>query len=301
MKVALTGAGGFLGGMLLKQFAMEPDFSVVAFSSKASLPAGTLLGDRLSVLPATSATQADSYAGVDVVLNCAFPRNTNGEAIAAGLKYLDEVFLAAAEAHVGAVVNISSQSVYSQRRTSAAIEDEPLFLEGEYAVAKYASELLLDARCAGIPRTNIRLASLVGAGFDQRVLNKLIKRVVAGGNLSIQESGYRYGYMDARDTAQALTALLKSDASRWAPVYNLGPKDAYTLTEMAQSICRYALEKRSQQVEVSYTVAQNDAASACSALDSSLFEQHFAWKGSFGLDDTVEAIFCYEAAKEGQA
>ena len=98
--------------------------------------------------------------------------------IADGLKYIQSVFEKSVEGNAAVIVNISSQSVYSQKRTEAATEETPVCLESPYAVGKYAVELMLESICRGSKTryTNLRMASLIGPGFDQRIVNRLVRQ-----------------------------------------------------------------------------------------------------------------------------
>lgn len=60
-----------------------------------------------------------------------------------------------------------------------ADENTVLCLESKYAVGKYATELLVNAICGkAVLHTNIGLASLIGAGFDQRIVNKMVNQII---------------------------------------------------------------------------------------------------------------------------
>ena len=66
-----------------------------------------------------------------------------------------------------------------------ATEETSLNLETKYAVGKYATELLVNKICRNIPHTNLRMASLIGEGFEQRITNKLVAKAILGGDLDI--------------------------------------------------------------------------------------------------------------------
>ncbi len=206
MTILLTGAGGFLGKHLLEVLLSQTDHSVIVLTSQGKNLCGMFPAEenRLTVVPTEQFTSLP-FAEIDVLVNCAFPRNEDGTKMAEGLRFIAEILNAAVDGGVGAVINISSQSVYSQQRTEPAAEDTPLNLEGKYAVGKYAAELLTNTLCAAIPHTNLRLASLIGAGFDQRVPNKLIAKALAGEELKVLTGPQYYGFLDVRDAADAIS------------------------------------------------------------------------------------------------
>ena len=293
-KVVLTGAGGFLGSHLLAGL-IGRGVEVCAVSSKAAaqlLPSAGAGGADLSLLKVIG---HDDWSGLaaeisdaDVLVNCAFPRNVDGYQLADGMDYLQRVFAIAGASQVGAVVNISSQSVYSQTRTEPAREDTPVCLESKYAVAKYASEQLLEAYCGDKPHTNIRLASLIGPGFDQRVVNKMVRRALESGVIEVCDNGSRFGYLDVLDAADALVAVCESDPDEWEQVYNLGPEDGVTLTEIAECAAKEVGARCGRQVKL--RMGGSDSQATSSVLDSALFDRSFDWEARNSLLEMVERI-----------
>ena len=189
---------------------------------------------------------------------------------------------------MGAVINISSQSVYSQQRTEQATEETPLNLETSYAVGKYAAELLTNTLCAAIPHTNLRLASLIGAGFDQRVPNKLIAKAFAGEELKVLRGPQYYGFLDVRDAADAITAVISSDTGAWAEVYNLGTNEAYTLEDIAKTVVEIYNKKFSANLTYRTELSEK---SFNSALNCRIFNKDFHWKPRHILRDTIQWVF----------
>lgn len=345
MKVMLTGAGGFLGTEILRQLSGEPAVRVVAFSSKAKLPAEELFAGNLSVYPSCQIEDETLFRDADVLINCAFPRNADGAGMARGMAYLSKVFRACASSGV-ALINISSQSVYDQRRCAPAVENDPLCLGDSYAVAKYASELLAEsfyapqgqraqaewrsaagalgcdsndctggaacgaanagARAGGAASgvcgayTNIRLASLIGPGFDQRVVNKLVKKALAGSKITITDDGSSYGYLDVRDAARGIVLIAKSDPNAWQRVYNLGVEQGVSLTEMGKTVEAFMEDELSRAVEVAYETKTADKPPMRTTLDAKAFCRHFGWEQHYSLKDTTQEIFFWELQRAAQ-
>ena len=289
MKLVLTGAGGFLGTELLNQLASEDDVQVLAVSSRVGFPGACGFPEqRITVVsPNDLLANPDLMAGFDVLLNCAFPRNVDGEALARGLDFISSLFRAAAT-RVKAVVNVSSQSVYSQHRTMPATEDTPVCLESAYAVAKYATELMLEEACGNIPHTNIRLASLIGPGFDQRVVNKMVAKVLAGERITVLESGSRYGYLDARDASAGLIKLIRSNPVHWESLYNLGSDMGATLSEIAICVVdvtsAFGIESQLPDIVMSECTAIN------TTLNAGCFVSAFNWHPEFDMIASTKSI-----------
>lgn len=234
----LSGAGGFLGTALLRQLAGREDIRVIALTSQAEkLQAASRDAGNLVPLGRNAIFEDDfNFSAVDVLINCAFPRNTDGAQMADGLLYIQRLLSAAASGGVGGVINISSQSVYSQARPEAATEETPPDPGSIYAVGKYATELLTNSICEKLPHTNIRMASLIGPGFDQRLVNRLIKQGLETGRISVKKNKQVFGFIDVEDAARGILSLAAIPADQWEECYTLGIKTGYSLTDIASAV-----------------------------------------------------------------
>ena len=300
--VVVTGAGGFLGGNLVAALLREGRRVVgvtsraddeAAYRARIGVGAGegadaAGMGALRLIAPGQLVEEPDVLDGA-VLLNCAFPRGGDGAAMASGLRYLADMFELAARRHPAAVVNISSQSVYDPQRDYAAVEDSPLRLDTKYAVAKYGVELLAESRFAGAaPYTNIRLASLIGPGFEPRVVNKMARRALAEGVIEAADNGSRFGYLDVRDAVCGIERLLASDPASWAAVYNLGIENTYSLTEIAQEV--YAAVEAVGGCVRHFETRSVEGGAHSSWLDATLFCEAFGWQPAWTLASTTRSI-----------
>ncbi len=285
MKLAITGAGGLLGQNIL-QILKETDNTVYAFSSQGDLLRSTFSGAKNFYFLDMTDEIPD---GIDVLIHCAFPRNEDGEQMAAGLKYIRDIFCQCVEKKVGAVINISSQSVYSQSRDFPADENSVLNLESKYAVGKYASELLLNKICQSTCHTNIRMASLIGAEFHQRIVNKFVKTAFTEKELTVLAGAQSYGYMDVRDAADALVTMCLSsiDPRQWEESYNLGIENTYSLIDIASEVKRQVEAELGSKIKLNI---KKHEARLNTALNSQRFYQTFDWRPGISLQKTVQDI-----------
>ena len=291
--ITVTGATGCVGKELVTQLLAQGD-SVLAFSSdeaqlRAYLADHGIIADNdaLIVVPRNDFDALKAHP-VELLINCAFPRSDEGKALAAGMQYAQSLFEAARDARVGGVVNISSQSVYSQTREQEATESEPICPDGKYAVAKYAVEMIADLVLADLPHTNIRLASLFGSTFGQRFVNFFVKQMVANKPIKVRGFEQEYGFLDYRDAALGLAAMVGSDPAAWKPVYNLGPHvGGYTMDRILHTTVDVA---KSRGLKPSFSV-EYDCPWFNSSLNSELFEHDFNWSSRYTLKDTIEDIF----------
>lgn len=239
-KIVITGASGFLGNNLIKALKVEGKYSIHAFSSH---------GDELQSRNKDKYIQYHHkkiiFSGIGkdilkdaIIINCAFPRNSTGVGLADGLKYIQEVFLRSRQAHARAVINISSQSVYSQKREEIATEVTPVCLESPYAVGKYSTELMLDSVCqeTDVLYTNLRMASLIGPGFDQRIVNRFVKQALQKTPIQVVRSKQLFGFLDIEDAVNALISLIETPIETWKTTYTVGNGKGYSIEEIAESV-----------------------------------------------------------------
>lgn len=285
MRIIINGASGFLGRTFLKVLSDRTDVEVQAFTSKPEE-----LKAQFSDF--TGLTTEDRASGAlwkdaDIFINFAFPRTLTSVEIAPGLDYITDQLKKAADSGAKALINISSQSVYDPKRNYRADETSVIDLADTYAVGKYASELLTNSICGGIPHTNLRMASLIGPNFNQRLVNKFAMKVKGRENLHLKAGKQKYGFMDVRDAAEGIASMLDSDPATWEEVYVLGNHNEYSLTELAQAAVRIGAERGYKSRIIS--VPSDDYMN--STLDPSKFEKTFGWQAKRDIDDTLRDIF----------
>ena len=289
MKIAITGAGGFLGTELLKQLSEKKDITVYAFTFDFERERRTHIKSENIIDIDNSEAHTFDYSKVDVLINCAFPRNVEGTGFSEGLVFIQKVIEKAANDNVGSVINISSQSVYDQSRTQPADENAEIVLGTKYAVGKYFSELFVNSVCKNIRHTNLRMASLIGPGFDQRITNKFVAKIINGEQITVLGGKQRFGYLDVRDAASGIITVALSDGD-WDEAYNLGNDASYTLIEIAQTAVTVG---RELGYDIKNIDEKKDTADSNqnSALDCRLFQNRFAWKANHNLTETMTSIY----------
>ncbi len=296
MHIALTGAGGFLGRALLDQATEYPEISVTAFTSRRELLCEQYCRWTNVAVLGNEGISGFSFEKTDVLVNCAFPMDGKDAQLAVGLQFVRQVLESAVDSGVGAVINISSQSVYSQSRPEAADEHTPVVPESKYAVGKFASELLTNTICREIPHTSLRLASLIGTDLEQRIVNRFVRQILSGQPLHITGGSQRFGFLDVRDAAAGILKMARHPPEDWAQVYNLGRSGGETLLEIARCVRGLGME---------YGFASPDIAIAPSAvwhnseLDCRRFQSAFDWRPRYPLRASVADMFEAELRRRG--
>ena len=288
MNVIVTGASGFLGRELINQLKNYEGFTIYALTSKVK-ELKTFFYEDKNVLVFGKDSLFNNEIKISkefVLINCAFPR-TVGDDFAEGLDYVKSILQSVVEQGVGAVINISSQSVYSSKRKCPASEGEKIRLDSMYAVGKYATELLTQSICKEIPYTNIRMASLIGPGFDQRVTNKLVDIALNSNNLTIKIGKQYWGFLDVIDGARGIISVLCFPFEKWRQIYNLGSDKAYTLLEIAEEISKILKENYGIEVNINTIPDENEQNTA---MDCSAIKEDIGFISQISLKESLMRI-----------
>lgn len=296
MRFVVTGAGGFLGSTLVRELLSTTDHEVVAVSSQGPAEMKELLErhpfPRLSRTPHVHAREELLQEGFlrsgDVVVNCAFPWNRGGTAMAQGLEYLTRLFKAASSADLHSFVNVSSQSVYSQARTEPADEDSPIECDTPYSTGKYAMELAAALVLSPQVLVNARMSSLIGVGYDVRIVNRFIKTFLAGDTVTIQGGEQTFDFMDVRDAARALIAVALAGPPEGSTALNIGSNNPLTLKEIAETVADVVRAEIGLPAEISWEAPAGDDRTL--GLDSGLLHRHYGFTSRHSLDDTARLI-----------
>lgn len=287
-KILITGATGRLGVKVVEMLSRSVDTEIYLLGrdkhrmegcfSNIDFPIFFDLDDLVK--------KRVPFSEIDVLLHCAFARTQDGEAIARSLEFSRSVFENACGLGVKSIVNVSSQSVYGVFRENPSKENDAVSPSDAYAVAKYADELLLGsiASAAGIKFTNIRVASLIGEGMDERVVTKLIRQAVEANPLIIEGGEQVYSFMNIEDAADGLVKLLKSSPELWEDVYNLGVSEDYTLNNIAGRVIKlvYSVLGYAGEVHLIPKAVRYKA-----VLDVSRFNKEFSWQAKISLDESI--------------
>ena len=286
-RIVISGAGGFLGTHIIEE-ARKNSVPVLAITSNP---------DKIAMRDIECMNLKDFLSGNiclkadDIFINCLFPTNADGVRMANGLRTVYELIIAAEKSGVGSFINISSQSVYPSKREQPADESAQLSLETPYAVGKYSTEAFTNQVFNGCPHTNIRLASLIGADYNQRIVNRMIIQALKGETLKVIGGMQRYGFLDVRDAAAGLVKIALSDSALWKDTYNLGRNESYTLIEIADLIRDQI--KKELNMDVQYIIHDGEDNRNSSIIASSFIES-FNWVPKVSITQTIEDIINIE-------
>lgn len=290
-KIIVTGASGFLGNNLINTLIGKDEYSVYAYSSRYGQEDQPWQERNIRFLhkDAIFSSNNGQILKNAIVVNCAFPRNSSGIGLADGIRYIQRVFVESEKCGAKAIINISSQSVYSQTRETIATEYMPVSLETPYAVGKYATELILESICkkAQMAYTNLRIASLIGPEFDQRIVNRLVKQALSSETLCVVKSARKFGFLDIEDAVRALLALLETNTKQWRTVYTVGNGKAYDIEYIAQRI-KYVFKKNG--LSIPRINIENGNGFGSTGVSYSEFHKDTGFEPSTDLDTSIQHI-----------
>lgn len=296
MNILVTGAGGFLGRYIVEQLIAEGHHNIYVTSLHTEkLENLNCLHNGLNIISNSEIFQYD-YSNIDIVVNCAFPRLANGQEFAKGLDYINNLLVAIRPYINCGFIDISSQSVYSSSRQEAAKEDSVIELEERYETGKYCIEKLVDAYLYEHRRVHLRIASLIGPGFDQRIVNKFVKRVIDGEDISVVSGTQRFGFLDVRDCADAVCVVINKyeNIRGEVNIFNIGAEVSYDILAIAQVVVEIGIELgyKKTVIKVAETVTYKN-----SDINSDKFYCSFGWVPKHVLRDTIHDIY-YEMAHQ---
>lgn len=290
--ILITGAGGILGQQIIARLINMSRYHLIALTSQADYYSKHFSGNkRIRFYNSLNfESRRLPFHEIDVVIHCAFARTNSQPELAASLNFAQQVFAEASDNNCH-VINISSRSVYGQKPNTPWNELTPVDPDTYYAIAKYDCEVLLHTSFSSnsnVFHTNIRLAGLVGPNLDARIVNKFIKRALTGETLIINGGNQQFAYLDIRDAASAIIALLQTIPQNWKPIYNLGYIRSYSIKEIAEAVAKAAPKYNCPEVRIDFV---NSDEMLYAELDSTLFYSDAGWQPKYNMEDIVENIF----------
>lgn len=293
--VLVSGASGFLGKELVSQLLEQTDYRVIALTSNKD-KLQRVLGKKPNLLILNTFTwrKEITEVHVDVLVNCAFPRSSDSEKLAEGLDFTEKFIREALDFNIHKIINISSQSVYSQKEKSSTDESSTVRPESIYGMTKYATEKIVSSLCESsnqnIDYSNIRLASLTGNEFDVRMTNRFVKKALAGETLVVNGGNQKISYLEVRDAAKALITMINTDSNTWRTIYNLGNYHYLSVLDIATFVKKTAISYQINNVDIEVSEGSSNFNNL---ISSDLFYNDFQWKPNYTIQLMIKDLFNY--------
>lgn len=219
------------------------------------------------------------------LIHLAFSRSSGADAIEESIALLMRITKKAKELGIKSLIYLSSQSVYDPERKFPAKEDDLPSPTTLYAVAKLFGEEWLNAYAKeqNLAIVHLRLASLIGPGFEQRLTTRLLKRAVDEGEIKITSGEEVLSYLSVEDAADAIVQLLFSEIN--TGVYNLGTDEKYSLLEMARTINKVLVETGLNEAIIHFNEKKPPFPNNSLLIDK--FKKDFHWEARRSLKDCL--------------
>jgi UDP-glucose 4-epimerase len=264
--VVITGAGGYLGGRLVRHLADDHTLRLRALTRRAApwLPPAA---EQLSLdLLGPPEPIKEAFADADAVIHLAGANEVRTEqdpdrAVADTIGAARRVALAARDVGVARLIYISTVHVYDGSMAPGSVLTEELTPNPRnlYAVARLASEHAANAVTADSETglVVLRLTNVVGAPPDVSVerwsllSNDLCRQAITAGRLELRTHGAQWrDFIAMTDTCRIIAAAVPRsalEASIPTGTFNVGRGEAMRVRELAgvvQAACEAATGRR---------------------------------------------------------
>ncbi len=302
MRIAITGANGFIGRYLATELANGGHEVVCCGRSVACeeiSPCGERYACQYTDYSETSLRAV--FAGCQQVVHLAgvrFARDVDFTAYQRNVSLAWNVLLASAGTGTQRVLLASSRAVYSAANRRPWVEDDHCLPCSLYGASKLAAEKLGEfaARHLGINVQSLRIAQVSGLGDRPgNLLETFIKRASdALPPVVFGEGHSRKEYIYVRDLVTAMRALIESSAP--AGPYNIGSGEAHSLREIAEVV--RSVYGISQQIEVR---GDQEEIIEDNLLDVRKMREATGWSPAWSLRASLEEMRSLQAKEAGDS
>lgn len=268
LTIAVTGASGFVGGLICKSLQKDPIIQCVPVSRHVQKD--FYLVDDYSETPVC-----------DVLIHLA-ESSDRGEVNSHGDKYLvnsARVMQSLVSKGFGKIIYISSSIVYGDKGDSPFSEQEKIEEVDVYSKNK------IDNECRVLERGGVvvRLSNVIGYSMSSNnVVSDIIKQLPASGSLVLRNTAPIRDFIWGEDVAEALyqITLQQSDG-----IYNVGSGYGVSIERLA----RIALEivgGESRQIESK--IKQSD--DSYNVLDITRIKDEFGWQPDITIRQALNQL-----------
>lgn len=244
MKIAVTGASGFVGSELLAVLNKKSDVNVIALTRDASAYADSGRCEWRGT-DYTAGSLAKALEGADTVIHLAGVRGPENdpEKFAANTAMTENILKAMGECGVKRIVFASTMAVYNDDSLMPWSEDIPLKGRSCYGDSKADCEQLIReyAERTGITYGITRIAQVLGEGEKRRgLMNVFLDTARDHGTIKVMgKSVNKKQYIYVKDLVEVI-AILALGSDRFDAdnniIVNVGMPAAYTGLEVAKIV-----------------------------------------------------------------
>ena len=241
-RIAITGAGGFIGRNLVRRLLSDGHRVVAIGRSQSSLAAVASDAEQF-VTDYSIDSVTEGLSGCEAVVHLAGRRSVRGEDMElmadfgyAGLNLLDGILRASLTLGIGKIVQASSIAVYSPKNRQPYSESEAAAPASNYGMAKLFCEQYAEwwSLRHGASVVSLRFAAVYGAGEKLTpALMSISDRAFNGRPITVSDGGlHTIDELYVSDAVEAVCCALESTVSG---VFNVGAGRAATVREIAET------------------------------------------------------------------
>lgn len=234
MKIAITGATGFIGSKLARHY-LERGATVHVLSRQGTMPFG---GDIKVFQRDLAKVEADELVGFvdgcDIVYHCSAEIRDHSVIYATNVEGTQKL-IGAATGRVGRWVQLSSTGVYGSRRNGVVTEQTVLDPCGKYETSKVESDAMVVAAAlsGAFDYSILRPSNVFGSEMKNQSLISLIAMIQRGLFFYIGKKGATANYIHVDNVVAALV-LCATHPSASGKIYNLS--DQRTMEQFVSAI-----------------------------------------------------------------
>lgn len=227
---------------------------------------------------------------VDAVLNLAFPRSSEKEVLNEGLRFTYEFIEKAITLKPKIIINISSQSVYTDKRTRPASEDDILKPNNLYGTIKAWIELWIEKICKNrdINCVNLRIANIIGQGYRKRLTTRLVNDAIKNGEMIINNEESIFSFLEVDDCADAILSVLENEgkyATKKYNIYNVGTKEKYSMRVLAEKIKKQVENIIKKEIKIRN--GKNNGGYTNRSLNTKRFNEEYGWSSNITIEESI--------------
>lgn len=302
----ISGATGLVATQVIKT-ALVSGYRVWAISSRKELLKSKLKGLDVACFSNDEFLKGKMDLGqVDVFVQCAYTRSNDPICVATASQFAAKAFGIALRAKIARVINISTRSIYQEPQEGQLNTEQSIACPaGAIGIGKYTIECMAEEmfKDSGVAFTSLRLASVNEVKTSDvlpRPMNFFVDSVIKGNPVRVISGEQVMSYIDPRDIADAIMALLAIPGKKWKPIYNVGTGWLCTakLLDIAKLVVKVGVE-RFHLAQVPINIEPRDV-NMHAGMDISRITEDTGWTPKYTLEDMIVALYEMKLA-EAQA
>lgn len=291
----ITGANGFLGRKIINFLSDKSWFNKIFLivREKSIFPLEDEVFSTLTYEDFYSEcydTYSENNNIEKILLHLAFTRSSQSEDLMSSIRLLENVSEACLHNKIKTIINVSSQSVYNPYRSNTADESDLPHPNSLYGIFKVYSESYLNlfSKKYSVKVIHLRLASLIGAGLNNRITTRLLKDAYFDRKINISSYKEKFSYLTVEDAARMVCCIVNNTNIALHTVYNIGSFETYSLKNIAEIILNLFEKQKLLKPEVN--IINSTGPQYNNTLNLNRMMQDFNLENEISLEESLDEI-----------